>query len=154
MSKPATRLPTPRDARMREGLAAILTHGSERKASEACGIPRTTLKRWAESTDGKAILAELSEAEGAPRADRIWRLFDLGLTKLEEKIATDDDITAKDLAIVLNILCDKARAMTERKVADTGDVVVTVFGGKFASESDGGATMGVAAQVVVKKGAA
>lgn len=153
MARPAlkrTRTPTARDTRIEEAMAALLTHGSRRKAAEVCGVPKSTIDRWAASEEGQALLSKQSVAEGEPRAARIWGIVDTLLARLEKAIEADE-IPPTALAVNIGILCDKAKQMVSGTKQDgAGDVVVEVFGGRF--EGPGSAASGAGARVTVKGG--
>ena len=152
--KPAARVPTPRDERMRAAMSALLTMGSARKAAKACGLDDKTVAAWARSDAGKAMLVELSAVDGTSRADRIWRLVDKLLDGLEAAYDAGK-IPPTALAINIGILADKARAMTVKgETSGNEDMELTVrFGGTRVRDDAAGATIEAqGAEIVVRKG--
>jgi len=145
----APRIPTPKDERIREAMAALITNGSPRKAAAACGIPKTNIERWAASDEGKLILDELRGSEGSPRAARMFAIVDKLLDRLEKAIDADE-IPVTALAVNIGILTDKAKALMPKAEDQTGEVVVQVFGGTLATAT--APAQGVAVQVTTKGG--
>lgn len=144
--KPATRAPTARNTRLREAMAALLEHGSARKASKATGIPYRTIGTWAASAVGKAALEDLKATVGDDRAKRIWEVADLALKKLKAALVKDK-IAPGQLAVTYGILCDKAARLEPKKVDEQGDMEIVVRFGGVRVREDGSPRM-IEGQVV------
>jgi hypothetical protein len=130
-------------------MAALLEHGSARKASAATGIPYRTIGTWAASVEGKAVTEELRRTVGDDRAARVWKAADKYLARLENEAA---DMPLGQVAIVYGILADKAARLAPKKADEQGDLEVHIrFGGVRVRDGDGASVEGQAAEVVVKK---
>jgi len=152
MSKKPQRMPTARDSRKREALAAFIAHGSANKAAKATGIPRRTIDVWVASVEGQDILEELRATPASEdRTARIWRVCDMALDQLEEALR-NHKIPPTALAVNIGILADKAARLAPKKADEQGDLEVHIrFGGVRVRDGDGASVEGQAAEVVVRK---
>lgn len=138
MADDKKRLPSARDTRMREGLAAYYVEGSARKAADATGIPYRTIASWASSEAGKEILEELRKSSGDEEfGNECMRVARKILTKIE-KAVEDGGINGANLPIAMGILFDKAHKVRGKAgTTDDGRFEVTVkFGGVRKERGD------------------
>lgn len=91
---------------MERGLAALAVNGSSEAASELTGIPASTLRTWKLQQPDE--FDELRREKRIPLIDQVWEAAEKALKQTLDKM---DSASAKEAAVILGILVDKALLM-------------------------------------------
>lgn len=143
------------DADRQRAAAAVLSHGTSKRAGRLCGIPASTIRHW--RTHDEVFIRMVSELEaefGEKLRAEIVQIVGLATAELRDRLKNGDavlhpktgdevrvPVKAKDAAVILGISFDKLRIIEGQPTRITQErTSVDQLADKLAALSDGLAT--------------
>lgn len=91
-----------------EAACHYMVTGSQKATAKALNIPQKTLNHWVKNNEDFAAMYQKAANDNMKQYDaKVSSLIDKSLRVLESKLQYPDDISAKDAALIHNMLYDK-----------------------------------------------
>jgi hypothetical protein len=139
------------DADRQRAAAAVLAHGTSKRAGRLCGIPASTIRHW--RTHDEVFIRMVSELEaefGEKLRAGVVEIIDLSLSEVRDRLKNGDvvihprtgeqvriPVKAKEAAVILGISFDKLRLMENQPTRITQELNVDYLAQKLATLSNG-----------------